>query len=104
MESVISKELIEKYEVQDLNVLCDVYDERMAKEIHYMDFLKKTDHIPSKIFESFIENMATASVLEMPTVIINFFKDIKITYNEVLTARKAARDEINQLESENVSV
>lgn len=97
MESIISKEFIEKYEVQDLNVLCGVCDERMAKEIHYMDFLKKTDHIPRKIFESFIDNMATASLAETFGVIINFFKDVKVTYNEVLTARKTAREEINKL-------
>ena len=71
-----------------------------TEKMFYQTFLVQTDHIPLKIFESFIENMATASVLEIPNVIINFFKDIKVTYNEVLTARKIAREEIAKLESE----
>lgn len=79
MESVISKELIEKYEVQDLNVLCDVSGETLGQIIHYEDFLNKTDHIPNKIIESQVLG-------ESPE-----------DYTEILNYRQLARDEINRL-------
>lgn len=66
----------------------------------YKTFLIQTDHIPLKIFENFIENMATASLGETFIVVLKFFKDVKVTYNEVLAARKFAREEINRIESE----
>ena len=90
----ISDELLKKYGIPAV-------EEFEGREgIWASMVLEATDHIPLKIFESFIENMATASVLEMPNVIIGFFKDIKVTYNEVLTARKTAREEINRIEAE----
>ena len=96
------------YEQYGLPTL-EVYIERMLesgmteKEItkdYYRTFLILTDHIPLKIFENFIENMATASLAETFVVVIKFFKDVKVTYAEVLTARKTAREEINRIESE----
>lgn len=65
----------------------------------YQSVLIQTDHIPLKIFESFIENMATASLAETFVVVLKFFRDVKVTYAEVLTARKTAREEINRIES-----
>lgn len=95
---IIPTELLKKYSMATLEEEKNLFgDTAEIEKMHYTTFLIQTDHIPLKIFENFIENMATASVLEMPNVIISFFKDIKVTYNEVLTARKAARDEINKL-------
>ena len=71
-----------------------------TEKMFYQIFLKQTDHIPLKIFESFIENMATASLGETFVVVLKFFKDVKVTYAEVLAARKFAREEINRIESE----
>lgn len=62
--------------------------------------LEATNHIPLKIFESFIENMATASLAETFVVLLKFFRDVKLTYAEVLAARKFAREEINRLETQ----
>lgn len=98
----ISGDLMKKYELPTFDewqqaINAGVYDNFL--ELYQM-FLMKTDHIPNKIIESLVENLATASVLEMPNVIIGFFKDIKVTYNEVLTARKTAREEINRTEAE----
>lgn len=96
----INKEILDEYGLPTLEQYKENMLEGETEMFYYLQFLNNTDHIPLKIFESFIENMATASVLEMPNVIINFFKDIKVTYNEVLTARKIARKEIAKLESE----
>ena len=99
---MISQELIEKYKLgSNLEELKAIMGDTKETELmFYKSVLSATDHIPLKIFESFIKNMATAFVLEIPNVIIGFFKDIKVTYNEVLTARKTAREEINRIEAE----
>lgn len=95
---MFSEKLLKKYNMVSLEQYQnDLGTGQFSERVFYQTFLIQTDHIPLKIFESFIENMATASVLEMPNVIISFFKDIKVTYNEVLTARKTAREEINKL-------
>lgn len=59
--------------------------------------LEVTDHIPLKIFESFIETMTdNVNIGNM----IKFFKEVKTEYAEVLAARKFAREEINRLEAD----
>ncbi|MDO5415229.1 MAG: hypothetical protein Q4F78_07165 [Bacillota bacterium] len=90
---MIPKELLQKYSMADK----EFYDDNM---LFYQTFLVQTDHIPLKIFESFIESMATASLAETFVVVLKFFRDVKITYAEVLAARKTAREEINRIESE----
>lgn len=98
---MITAEMLKKYNMTTLGHHKKCFgDNTDTEKTFYKTFLMQTDHIPLKIFESFIENIATASVLEMPNVIIGFFKDIKVTYNEVLTARKTAREEINRIEAE----
>ena len=64
----------------------------------YRSFLVLTDHIPNKIIESLIENLADATALNFITVFIQFLADVKIHYNDVLKLRKQARAEINRLE------
>lgn len=98
---MISKELLEKYHMITLEEYKkDFSDTTVTKKMYYETFLGQTDHIPLKIFESFIENMATASLAETFVVVLKFFKDVKVTYAEVLSARKFAREEINIIESE----
>lgn len=90
---MIPKEIYKKYHLADI-------DEYETEKLFYETFLIQTDHVPLKIFENFIENMATASLAESFIVVLKFFKDVKLTYAEVLTARKQAREEINRIESE----
>ena len=66
----------------------------------YYHYLESTDHIPNKIIESLIENLADATALNFITVFIKFLADVRIHYNDVLKLRKQAREEINRLEGE----
>lgn len=98
---MIAQDLLTKYNMLSLEESKERHGDSVdTKRMFYQTFLMQTDHIPSKIFESFIENMATASLGETFVVVLKFFKDVKITYNEVLAARKFAREEINRIESE----
>ena len=71
--------------------------ERYGDEF-YSVFLTQTDHIPNKIIESLIENLADATALNFITVFIKFLADVRIHYSEILKLRKQARAEINRLE------
>ena len=90
---MIPKELYEKYNVADI----EYYDSDID---FYYAFLSATDHIPSKIFESLIENLADATALNFITVFIQFIVDVRVHYSDVLKLRKQAREEINRLEGE----
>ena len=72
--------------------------ERYGDEF-YSVFLTQTDHIPNKIIESLIENLADATALNFITVFIKFLADVRVHYSDVLKLRKQAREEINRLES-----
>lgn len=98
----ITKELLDKYNVglplEELKLVMG--DTKETEILFYKSILSQTDHVPLKIFENFIENMATASLAETFVVVLKFFRDVKITYAEVLAARKTAREEINRIEAE----
>lgn len=95
-----TKEVLEKYGMRTLEEYMAAKDGVVNMELmFYTDVLARTDHIPLKIFEKFIEGMAAASILEMPSVIIEFFKNVKITYADVLTLRKTAREKINEIQA-----
>ena len=66
----------------------------------YYHYLESTDHIPNKIIESLVENLADATALNFITAFIKFLADVRIHYNDVLKLRKQARAEINRLEGE----
>ena len=66
----------------------------------YYHYLESTDHIPNKIVESLIENLADATALNFITVFIKLIADARIHYNDVLKLRKQAREEIKRLEGE----
>lgn len=64
----------------------------------YYHYLESTDHIPNKIVESLIENLADATALNFITVFIKSLADVRVRYSEILKLRKQAREEINRLE------
>lgn len=92
-DKMIPKEMCEKYKVADI----EYYDSDID---FYYAFLSATDHIPNKIIESLVENLADATALNFITVFIKFLADVRIHYSDVLKLRKQAREEINRLESE----
>ena len=80
----------------------ELNDEHLREVDVWHMFLDRTDHIPNKIIESLIENLADATALNFITVFIKFLADVRIHYNDVLKLRKQARAEINRLEGETV--
>ena len=92
-DKMIPKEICEKYKVADI----EYYDSDID---FYCAFLSATDHIPNKIVESLVENLADATALNFITVFIQFLADVRIHYSDVLKLRKQARKEINRLEGE----
>lgn len=66
----------------------------------YYHYLESTDHIPNKIIESLIENLADATALNFITVFIKSLADVRVHYSDILKLRKQAREEINRLEGE----
>ena len=92
-DKMIPKEICEKYKVADI----EYYDSDFE---FYYAFLSATDHIPNKIIESLVENLATATALDFISVFIQFIKDVKVNYNDILLYRKFAREKINRLEGE----
>lgn len=90
---MIPKEIYEKYHLADIS-------EYETESEFYETFLIQTDFIPNKIIESLVENLATATALDFISVFIQFIKDVKVNYNDILKYRKYAREEINRLEGE----
>ena len=92
---MIPKEVYEKYHLADI-------EEYETESAFYETFLIQTDHIPNKIIESLIENLADATALNFITVFIKFLADVRVHYSDVLKLRKQAREEINRLEGETI--
>lgn len=90
---MIPKEIYEKYHLADIT-------EYETESEFYETFLIQTDHIPNKIIESLIENLADATALNFIGVFMQFIADVRIHYSDVLKLRKQAREEINRLEGE----
>ena len=90
-DKMIPKEICEKYNIADVS-------EYATESEFYIAFLSATDHIPNKIIESLIENLADATALNFITVFIQFIVDVRVRYSDVLKLRKQARAEINRLE------
>ena len=95
----ISKELLDKYGFGTIEEYRQNMLEGESETFYYQQILDLTDHIPNKIIETFVENMAAASALETIGVIVNFFKEIKTTYGEILQIRKYCREQINELQN-----
>lgn len=94
-----SKEFLDKYGTGTIEQYRENMLEGESEVFYYQQVLDLTDHIPNKIIESFVENMAAASTLETIGIIVNFFKEIKTTYGEILKIRKYCREQINELEN-----
>lgn len=75
-------------------------DEHLREVDVWHMFLDRTDHIPSKIVETLVENLADATALNFVGVFIQFVADVRINYSDVLKLRKQAREKINELEAE----
>ena len=91
-------EMAEKYGLAPLEEF-----QNTGEEIEfYRSFLVLTDHIPNKIIESLVENLADATALNFISVFIQSIKDVKVKYNDILLYRKFAREEINRLEGKTV--
>lgn len=96
----ISDELMRKYELPTFDEFQKLVDDGIYPDFYelYNSFLIKTDHIPNKIIEQLIEDLASASLLDFIGVFIDFIKNIRSKYNEVLLGRKLCREEIAKLE------
>ena len=92
---MIPKEVYEKYHLADI-------EEYETESAFYETFLIQTDHIPNKIIESLVENLADATALNFITLFIKFIVDVRVRYSDVLKLRKQAREEINRLEGETI--
>ena len=82
----------------EINVFDEYASQDEIDESVWRIFLMVTDHIPSKIIESLIENIADATALNFIGVFVQFIADVRIHYSDVLKLRKQAREEINRLE------
>lgn len=89
-------EVAERYGIASL----ETFQEEFTEIEFYESILNQTDHIPNKIIESLIENLADATALNFIGVFIQFLADVRIRYSDVLKLRKQAREEINRLEGE----
>lgn len=89
-------EVAERYGIASL----ETFQEEFTEIEFYESILNQTDHIPNKIIESLVANLATATALDFVSVFIQSIKDVKVKYNDILLYRKFARAEINRLEGE----
>lgn len=92
-------EILSKYGMGTLEDFKANMLEGESEAMWYRQFLELTDHIPNKIIEKLIEDLASATALNFITVFIDFIKTVKVDYQEILSYRKLAREEINRLEA-----
>lgn len=94
-------EILNKYDLPPLSEYVKTATDRPEVITgYYKQFLIQTDHIPNKILEQLIENLADASALDFISVFIKFIADVRVNYNDILKYRKYAREEINRIEGE----
>ena len=98
---MIPKNIYEKYHMNSLENELELFgDNENTRRGWYETFLIQTDHIPNKIIELLVENLADATALNFITLFIKFIVDVRVRYSDVLKLRKQARVEINRLEGE----
>ena len=94
-------EILNEYRITTLENYKNIYDDSKDTELlFYKSFLIATDHIPNKIIESLIENLASATLTTFIGVFLDFIKQVRVDYKDVLQCRKTAREEINRIEAE----
>lgn len=95
------EELLKQYGIPSLESEKEMWGDNAQTECAWWyQVLEQTDHIPNKIIESLVENLADATALNFITVFIQFIVDVRVHYSDVLKLRKQARAEINRLEGE----
>lgn len=94
---MLPKELLEKYHIDTLENEKIVWG-KDAEVNWYRTFLSRTDHIPIKIIEGLMEELASATLLNFIEVFLKFIISVRTEYKEVLQYRKYAREKINELE------
>lgn len=101
---MITNEMLEKYNIRTLEKFKEFDGDNKWSEItFYQTFLIQTDHIPNKIIESLLEEMASVTLLNFVEVFLKFIVTIKTEYKEILNARKYARDKINELKQDELN-
>ena len=94
----IPSELLEKYNMTSMEQYKETFGDSVDTEIMvYKTFLIQTDHIPNKIVEQLIEDLASATLLNFAEVFLKFIVSVRMEYKELLQYRKMAREEINRL-------
>ena len=96
----IPQEILDKYGLPTLEVFRENMVEGESEVMYWQQFLNVTDYISNKIVDELIDDLASATALQIITVFIDFIKKIKNDYNEELRCRKLAREEINKLQGE----
>lgn len=95
---MISNDLLTKYSMAPLEDYRERHGDTFETEIiFYQTFLIQTDHIPNKIVERMLEDLAEATLVSFIEAFIRFIVSVKTEYKEVLHARKFAREKINEL-------
>lgn len=95
---MIPKEILNKYNMQTLEEYKKTFGDSKESEMSFYEtFLIQTDHIPLKIIERLVEDLAGATLFNILEVLFNFISAIKVEYREVLQYRKQAREMINKL-------
>lgn len=95
----INSELLIKYNLAPLNELKNHHGDTFETEkLFYQNFLIQTDHIPNKIIEKLLEDLAIASITDFISIFLKLIVQLRTEYKEVLELRKFAREEINRLD------
>lgn len=87
-----------KYSVTPLENYIADGGEKQGTITYYKEILSATDHIPNKIVEQLVEDLADATPLNILESFIKFIAAVRLEYREVLQCRKNAREKINELE------
>lgn len=83
---MIPQAILDKYEMDNLDHYIKGFGEKEGTLAFFLAFLTLTDHIPNKIIEA--------------QILGNGFDD----YTEILELRQQARDKINDIKANNVSI
>lgn len=97
---MIPEHLLVKYNLLSLEERTDPLKTDKDNELDlYTDFLIQTDHIPNKIIERLLEDLADATLLNFIEIFLQFIKSVRTEYKEILQYRKLAREKINELKA-----
>ena len=96
----IPNDILEKYRMKPLDEYKEDFGDSVDTEyMFYKTFLTQTDHVPNKITERLIEDLAAATLFNILEVFFNFINAVRTEHKEILQYRKQAREKINELET-----